>query len=93
MKTKSRVWRCFFCDEVFRSIRSARIHFGNFDSSLPLCKIDAVYFRSIEKELADYRAEDSSLERQIRSLECKHQIELRRAEEQGYANGLRDSKQ
>jgi hypothetical protein len=43
------VWRCFFCNEVFRSRRSAWLHFGeqNCEDDIPAC-IDPL--RHDEKE-------------------------------------------
>lgn len=37
--TQRKHWRCFFCDEVFRTRKSAAEHFGtgNYESETPLC--------------------------------------------------------
>jgi hypothetical protein len=58
--------------------------------STPACQIDAAKLRDLEKQLTLYRQEDSDLHRQIRSLESAHQTALMRAEESGYAKGLRE---
>lgn len=85
-------WRCFHCNEVFRSKKRAQEHFGGNLCDTPACKIDAAALRELEKQLALYRAEDTDLHRQIRSMECKHQTALMRAEESGYTKGLRDGR-
>lgn len=88
--TKRKTWRCFHCDEVFRGVVRAELHFGAHQNSTTACQIDATKFRQMEAELAKYREEDTDLHRQIRSMECQHQQALRRAEEGGYDKGLRD---
>ena len=38
MKTKRKVWRCYHCDEVFRSRKLAFAHFGADEvKNLPVC--------------------------------------------------------
>lgn len=70
---------------------AARLHFGATPDDQPKCQISAHRLRAMEAELRRYRDEDSDLHRQIRSMEADHQVALRRAEEQGYARGLRDA--
>lgn len=88
---QKKTWRCFHCDEVFRSSLKAQLHFGGCEGLMPACHIDAKHLRELEKELAKYRSEDTDLHRQIRNLECQHFTALRREEEKGYARGLRDA--
>lgn len=83
-------WRCFHCNAVFVDKDAARDHFGAPQSSQPSCHIDARQLRSLETELARYRQEDTDLHRQLAHRETVHQIALMRAEEAGYAKGLRD---
>lgn len=84
-------WRCFLCGEVFTDTDQAALHFGTAIHHKPACQIDIVEYRRAESENQRYRDEDSDLHREIYGLQSKHQTELRRAEEQGYAKGLRDS--
>lgn len=88
-----KTWRCFHCDQVFRSRSRAALHFGTTESATPLCQIDAARVRQMEADLEKYRDEDTDLHRQIRQLESHHQAALRQAEEDGYANGLADGRQ
>jgi flagellar biosynthesis/type III secretory pathway protein FliH len=94
-------WRCFFCDEVFKSYRAAAEHFGRDDSceaDAAACKIAAHeghlvhYIRKLEDELRRYQTEDSDVMRAIMTLEAERQMALRRAEEEGYAKGLQDGR-
>jgi hypothetical protein len=97
----SRVWRCFFCDEVFKRREDAAEHFGRDDAceaDVPACKLAAHeghlvhYIRKLEGELRRHLAEDTDLHRSIMALEAEHGIALQRAEEEGYARGLRDAR-
>lgn len=92
-------WRCFFCDEVFKSFATAAEHFGCDDAceaDVPACKIAAHeghlvrYIRKLEKELRRHMTEDSDVMRSIMALEVNHRQALIRAEEEGYGRGLRD---
>lgn len=85
-------WRCFHCDEVFESKDAAREHFGPTLVCDPICQIDAARFREMEKQLARYREDDTDLHRQIHTMESDYRAALRRAEEEGYAKGLRDGR-
>lgn len=85
-------WRCFHCDEVFHSTDEAREHFGDTPCSTPLCQVDLEQIRDLENQLRLYRDEDTDLHRKIASMETQHTIDLMRAEEQGYARGLRDGR-
>jgi hypothetical protein len=88
-----KVWRCFHCNELFRSRVDAALHFGPQPDSTPVCKLDAASVRLMEAELARYREEDTDLHRRIAELEGAHQAALRRAEESGYSKGLADGRQ
>lgn len=91
-KTVKKSWRCFHCDEVFRDRACAQAHFGPSLHSQVSCSVDASRLRELEKQLADYRNEDTSLHRQIERLETDYQLKVRRANEKGYADGLRDGR-
>jgi hypothetical protein len=69
----SKVWRCFFCDEVFRSRKEAYEHFGeeNCETDPPAC-VDPL--RSDEKEMFKQL-------REARDFAMKCQREAERAEE------------
>lgn len=95
-------WVCFHCGIRFTNNEAgeaeAREHFGidpNID--MPICRIAAgdgslvATVRRLEAELARYQAEDTDLHREIHGLKAAHASALRRAEEEGYAKGLRDA--
>ena len=85
---RSGPWKCFHCGETFHDEESARNHFGETAIVVPMCQIFSTTVRAMEKELAGYREEDTELHRQIKQIRCEHFLELRRAEESGYAKGL-----
>lgn len=94
-----KTWRCFHCDEVFRSVDAARLHFGSDQFREPACLIKAagehallVALRNAEDELRRYRAEDSDVLRAMHSQESDHVQALRREEEKGYSRGIRDAR-
>ena len=84
-------WRCFHCDETFADAAEAALHFGPRIYSDPACRVDAEHLRELERQLDGYREEDTDLHRQIAAMECRHQQAVMRAEETGYARGLRDA--
>lgn len=84
-------WRCYHCDEVFYCPSAAAEHFGPSQKSRPLCQVSRTTIEELELQLRRYRNEDTDLHRQIANMEGKHQTELR-AEESGYAKGLRDGR-
>ena len=84
-------WRCFHCDEVFTDSVTAALHFGTHESQSPACTVDADELRKLEWQLARYREEDTDLHRQLAALELAQQQALQRAEEDGYARGLKDA--
>lgn len=92
-------WRCFFCDDVFTNRKLAAEHFGCFDSceaDTPACKLTAhqghlvTYIRKLEREISRHMREDSDVMRSIVVLEADNRQALIRAEEKGYAKGVRD---
>lgn len=90
-----KTWRCFHCDEVFRSPRLAAEHFGDEMYSTPACQIGGLrpmvtLIRDQERQLRSYRAEDTNLLRALWSIESDHRQALRREEERGYERGLKD---
>ena len=87
-----KTWRCFHCDEVFRDEEAARLHFGDSLMHAAACKVDVAALRELERQLACYREEDTDLHREIHRLHAEHLVALRRAEEDGYAKGLRDGR-
>src|SRR4029077_15419037 len=93
-------WRCFHCDQVFTERVDARNHFGGDEGATPACLIKAAgefallqALRNAQDELARYRAEDSDTLRAMASMQADHAVALRRAEEEGYARGLKDARE
>jgi hypothetical protein len=88
-------WRCFYCDEVFSDREAAALHFGNGNGytseGKPGCQIDLAEYRRMEAKEARYAEEDADCHRAMRRQETEHKQALQRAEEAGYAKGLRDS--
>lgn len=89
---KRKTWRCFHCDEVFRSASKAREHFGPTECTPAACQVSPEQLRDLEKQLSSYRNEDTDLHREIARLESKLFEATRRAEEAGYSKGLRDGR-
>lgn len=92
-------WTCFHCGENFRTIGTARDHFGMDQSYDPACRIKlgqerllVMALRKAERELERYRAEDTDLHREIHSMSSSHAQALIREEERGYAKGLADGR-
>lgn len=91
-------WRCFHCGEVFTSVRSAAEHFGGEMGALAACQIKSheghilSALRKAEHELRRYRDGDNDLMLSIYSLEVAKTAAVVRAEEEGYARGLRDGR-
>ncbi len=90
-------WRCFHCNEVFTNERCAAEHFGAREDDISAaCKIRAyeghliTYIRKLEDRLGRYQVEDSDIMRSIMTMEADHRQALIRAEEEGYAKGIRD---
>jgi hypothetical protein len=96
-------WVCFHCGEHFPATiqgqRAAQLHFGPTPAFEPGCVLKLTSedrsllkkLRSAEADLDRYYAEDSEKDRELRRMAADHQVALRRAEEQGYARGIKDS--
>ncbi len=84
-------WRCFHCDESFDNAYAAQLHFGSSERQQPACTIDTAHLRELEAELSRYREEDTDLHQEIRRLYVSNVEAVRKAEEKGYARGLRDA--
>lgn len=94
-------WTCFHCGETFKTVGSARDHFGAQQTATPGCMIKVgiggersllMALRKAESALARYYDEDSDLHRFVCSLQSRHSEQLRIAEESGYERGLRDAR-
>ncbi|HEP6431534.1 TPA: hypothetical protein VDB83_005866 [Burkholderia cenocepacia] len=83
-------WRCFHCGEVFEGRDAAALHFGTTERQVPACTIDVAEYRAMEQRMSRYNEEDTDLHREIYRLQARHQSDLRREEEKGYARGLAD---
>jgi hypothetical protein len=83
-------WRCFHCDEFFSDSESAALHFGTSLMHEPACQIDIVKYRDMERQVERCNDEDSDVQREMYGMQYRHQFELRREEEKGYARGLAD---
>jgi hypothetical protein len=94
----SKQWRCFHCDEVFRSPRDARIHFGGGVYEDPGCALKRSengllgIIRDQAEQLKRYQEEDTDLMRVIREMQTESAAEKRDAEQRGYDAGLRDGR-
>jgi hypothetical protein len=95
-----KTWRCFHCDDVFRSVVDARNHFGTTEASEPACKVQAAgefgilgALRNLEDQLSRYRADDSDIIRAMCGMQSDHVQALLREEEKGYARGLADARE
>ncbi len=91
-------WTCFFCGDTFTTVGAAQDHFGGDLMSAAACQIKAgeemgllMALRKAEAELARYRVEDSDADRRYYAMQAEHAAALQRAEEDGYARGLRDA--
>ena len=69
---KSKYWRCFFCDEVFRTRKAAYLHFGeeNCVTDLPAC-VDPLRYDEKKRleEVRQLRAEVIRLQQQAERAE------------------------
>lgn len=101
MTDDNRTWRCFFCDEVFTDVEAAHEHFGDeggCDPEPPACKLNQMeggllkLYREALAEIHTYQLEDNASFREFYALGADHFQECRRAEEEGYARGLKDGK-
>lgn len=96
-------WTCFHCGDTFTTPGAARDHFGFDPSADPACRIKIGEERGLVMELRRVEAkyvkllEDSwegggTIAQEFYGLGAKHQIEMRKAEEEGYRKGLRDGR-
>lgn len=85
-------WHCFHCAAHFRTVRGARLHFGETPDREPACLIGVSKVRAMEEELDRYRREDSDKDREFHAMRGAHATALIRAEEEGYAKGLADGR-
>lgn len=92
-------WRCFFCDEIFRSREKAALHFGAFDAceaDEPACKLMQhqerfiEYVRGLEQEIRLYQDENTPLQKAMFDLQDEMHKRVTEAEEKGYAKGVAD---
>lgn len=92
-----RRWRCFHCDEVFRSEHAAGIHFGADQAATCACVLPheqhlVEHIRELEARVDSYRDDRDQVMRSIMTLEGEHRRALENAEEKGYLRGIRDMK-
>ena len=85
-------WRCFHCDEVFTDEQTARDHFGPHQLDQAACQIPIAEYRRMNETVRRYNAEDTALHREIFRLRASIPELTKRAEEEGYARGLTDSR-
>lgn len=91
-------WRCFFCDEIFRSKEKAALHFGVSlcEADVPACKLfesqELVlkYIRECENEIRQYQDDNKPLQRAIWVIQEEKAQAIKEAEEKGYAKGVSD---
>lgn len=89
-------WTCFHCGETFLAQSEARIHFGETIDAEPACRLNkserklAGTVRYLEAQLARYRVQDSDADREFYAMQSRHVVELREAEEKGFARGVAD---
>lgn len=89
-------WRCFYCDETFTDREAAALHFGEGAwprEDTPACQIDIAEYRRMEAVQRRYQDEDADHHRALHRQANEHHLALQRAEEAGYARGLKDSGQ
>lgn len=84
-------WRCFHCEEIFTERADARLHFGNSEYDKPACQYSIEHLRWMEAQHRRNCDDDSEALRTVRTLANTHEELRRKAEEEGYAKGLRDS--
>lgn len=84
-------WRCFHCNDHFLDRQSAALHFGRTEYQSPACQVSPERLRELEEQLRRYQEDDTDLHRQLFAQQSAEHGKLRRAEEDGYARGLRDA--
>lgn len=101
--TSTTEWRCFHCGDVFTDERSARLHFGRDETSIPACVIKAGAEQGLLTALreAEYAAADAwhavadectDASKAYYAQATRHAVALRNAEELGYERGLADGR-
>lgn len=85
------IWRCFHCDEAFTDRSAASEHFGTSEMQRPACLISIAEYRSMEETCRRYCEEDTDLHRALAAKASEMSQAVQRAEETGYARGLRDA--
>lgn len=92
-------WRCYFCDEVFRSRDKAALHFGCFEAcevDEPACKLMQhqerfmEYVRGLEQEIRLYQDDNTPLQKAMWDLSDTMNSKVKEAEEKGYAKAVQD---
>ena len=84
-------WRCFHCDELFKTSEGATEHFGRSLYDSPACQIDIAEYRRMQEVDRRHGDEDTDLHREIYAAESRRVNDVRRAEESGYLKGLEDA--
>lgn len=96
-------WTCFHCGETFMDEGQARIHFGEDQGATPGCLMRLQpgehgmlrKMRAMEKELHTVTfqlfEQDSETDRYLANIQAAHASAVTKAEETGYAKGLRDA--
>jgi hypothetical protein len=90
-RTAGGAWRCFHCDEAFTDRAAAVLHFGEREHRTPGCQIDLAEYRRMEGQQDRYAEEDADCHRALCRERAEHAVKQRRAEEAGYARGLKDA--
>ena len=92
-------WTCFHCGETFKTVGSARVHFGAEQDALPGCIAQVRHggergllmaLREAEGLIAQYAEEDGAIAREMARMQIRHAAALIDAEEACYARGVRD---
>ena len=89
-------WTCFHCGETFTILSLARNHFGWTIDAEPACRIAqgerklVGHIRYLEDQIARYLDEDGPKDREMHAMRARHAVELREAEEKGFARGVAD---
>jgi hypothetical protein len=92
MTINAQTWRCFHCDAVFTDTKNAELHFGRSEFDTPACHIDIAEYRRMQELCRRYAEEDTDWHRALHAKDAQMLAAIRRAEEEGYAKGLRDAK-
>jgi hypothetical protein len=96
-------WTCFHCGDTFKTPGAARDHFGFDMSTDPACRIKVgeerglvMALRRLEQKytklLEDTCDEQGKIALEFYALGARHEIDKRKAEDEGYRKGLRDGR-